>query len=357
MKKLIILLVLAFHINANAQTYVTIPDAYFAIRLQNLIPAAMNGNQMDITHPLVTTTTHSIDVHYPGSNPYITNLFGVQYFTSLTYLNCNGNQLTSLPTLPDSLIYLDCGYNVNLASLPTLPSKLTHLDCWNTQMASLPALPSTLAYLNCSGSYMTGNLTSLPVLPNSLTYLDCSGHANLTQLPTLPNSLTHLACRQDGLTSLPSLPDSLTYLDCSYNNIPCFPTFPSSITAIYLDPNNAYNCLPNYIAAMDATDLAKPLCATGNSNSCPVAMGVKSYKNANEQASIYPNPCSDRFTVRTNAAQDQSVELYEINGRCVFSQSISDRTEINVTPLPDGIYTLTIKMTDRIINKKVVILR
>jgi Leucine-rich repeat (LRR) protein len=51
---------------------------------------------------------------------------GLEEYEKLTTLNCQGNQLTSLPTLPSSLTTLDCSYN-NLTTLPTLPSSLTTL--------------------------------------------------------------------------------------------------------------------------------------------------------------------------------------------------------------------------------------
>src|ERR1700748_1866025 len=116
MKKIITLLALVFCLNIKAQT-VTIPDANFASYLRNLIPAAMNGNQLDTTSTLVTTTTYSINVSGAPIG-YMSNLTGIQYFKSLTYLNCNSNQLITLPTLPNTLTYLDCGYNVDLTSLP-----------------------------------------------------------------------------------------------------------------------------------------------------------------------------------------------------------------------------------------------
>ncbi len=99
MKKILLIALLFNMVKTKAQTYVTIPDANFASYLQSTIPAAMSGNQMDITNPLVTTTTHSIIVN----NLSIANLNGVQYFTSLKYLNCYYNNITSLPALPNTL--------------------------------------------------------------------------------------------------------------------------------------------------------------------------------------------------------------------------------------------------------------
>ncbi|MGZ3902064.1 MAG: hypothetical protein ACXVC6_00100 [Bacteroidia bacterium] len=135
MKKILSIIFITFCFGLKAQTWVTIPDANFVNYLQGLIPSAMNGNQMDITSPLVTTTTYSINVF----NLNVSNLSGVQYFTSLTYLNCNSNMnyLSSLPSLPASLKTLYCSTN-SLSSLPALPSTLTELDCSVNPISNLP---------------------------------------------------------------------------------------------------------------------------------------------------------------------------------------------------------------------------
>ena len=51
------------------------------------------------------------------------------------------------------------------------------------------------------------------------------------------------------------------------------------------------------------------------------------------------------------------MDLYDLNGRHVYSTSVSDKENINVATLDNGAYTLTIKTADRVINKKLVILR
>lgn len=90
---------------AKAQ-YVTIPDANFAAYLQSYYGSCMSGNQLNINCSAVTSAT-SLDCSYQS----ISDLEGIQYFTSLTDLNCNGNQLTTLPPLPPSLQSLNCVEN------------------------------------------------------------------------------------------------------------------------------------------------------------------------------------------------------------------------------------------------------
>ena len=77
----------------------------------------------------------------------------------------------------------------------------------------------------------------------------------------------------------------------------------------------------------------------------------------NKDVEIYPNPTSDQFYIRTNTTDKLTVDLYDVNGRHVFSSSVIDKEIINVTTLDNGAYTLTIKTEDRVINKKLIILR
>ena len=126
MKKILITIGIALCLNTKAQTWVTIPDANFVTYLQGLIPAAMSGNQLNTSSTLVTTTTHTINVAGLG----VSNLTGVQYFISLTYLRCSGN-------------YSSAGLQT------ALPNSITYLKCDNSQLFSLPALPTSLITLEC----------------------------------------------------------------------------------------------------------------------------------------------------------------------------------------------------------------
>jgi Leucine-rich repeat (LRR) protein len=351
MKKLFIILVTCYllPVKCKAQTWVTIPDANFATYLQSIIPAAMSGNQMNTSSTLVTTTTQTISV----SNKNIANLSGIQYFTSLTYLNCGDNSLTSIPTLPNSITYLNCFNNTHITSLPTLPSSLTYLDCSDNFLTSLPLLPSSLDTLNCNSNSLTG----LPALPSSLIYLACSQNA-LASLPTLPSALTYLNCDGTSLTSLPELPNSLVTLFCEAN-IFCFPTFPNSITILDII-GNPYNCLPNHIAAMSAAELATPLCAAGNTHGCPVA-GIQQVAGINNQVSVYPNPASTSLTLTLSQGEGiYSISMCDMLGKLVMQHTYSPPSEglgeaLDVSNISEGVYNLSVSTSEGIANKRVVI--
>ena len=111
----------------------------------------------------------------------ITGKLDLSGLTSLTYLKCNSNQLTSLDSL---------------GSL----TALTSLDCGVNQLTSLDGLGSLrdLDYLNCSSNQLTGlngleNLTALTLLfceNNELRSLDVSAQSRMGQLRCGQNPLT-----------------------------------------------------------------------------------------------------------------------------------------------------------------------
>jgi type IX secretion system substrate protein len=332
-----------------AQTpYVAIPDSNFVHYLKTIVPTAFKGDSLNTSSPLVTTTTHTINVNGLG----IVNLSGVQYFTSLTDLSCGTNSLTSLPSLPNSVTVLDCISN-SLTNLPTLPNSLNSLYCDDNYLTSISALPNSLTILYCENN----SLTSLPSLPDSLIILYCATNS-LSNLPSLPNSLAYIDCSNNSLTSLPALPNTLVNFDCGGNAIACFPTFPNSIanpSSFSIDPN-PYNCLPNYIAAMSATDLAKPLCAAGNTNGCAVA-GIQQVSGINNQVTVYPNPAKGIINVNGPTINEEThIQLIDMFGNFVAEYTTSDKTKnIDVSSLQEGVYNLSITTKEGVINKRVVI--
>jgi gliding motility-associated-like protein len=318
MKRIVCFILFTCFKQVNGQTYVTIPDANFVSYLQSSIPAAMNGNQMDTSNTLVTTTTSII-----VNGMSISNLFGIQYFKALTYLSCAGNLLINLPALPDSL---------------------QNLNCYSNQLTSLPVLPSKFQTLWCSGN----QLTSLPALPNTLNDLRCSSN-KLTSLPILPASLSVLFCEDNQLNSLPALPTKLQVMRCYDNQIACFPPFPNSFTEFQINPN-PYSCLPNYISAMDSTTLANPLCNIDNTNGCPVSTDIPT-------AIIIPNiftpngdNINDTFFVKGANLTNFSCKIYDRWGMLLYQWADINTgwngKDKNGAASADGTYYYLISYTD-----------
>ena len=114
---------------------------------ENFDKADGEGNKDNFLSAEEISDAKSIDVF----DMSISDLKGVEYFTALTDLLCQSNQLTSLDVSKNmALTTLDC-YSNQLTSLDVSKNTaLTHLDCSNNQLTSLDVSKNTaLAYLVC----------------------------------------------------------------------------------------------------------------------------------------------------------------------------------------------------------------
>lgn len=103
----------------------------------------------------------------------ISDLKGIEYFTALTYLNCNFNYLTSLNVSQNTaLTDLKCGGNEFTSLNVSENTDLNTLFCWGNQLTSLEVGKNTaLEILKCE----CNQLTSLDLSNNKrLFYLDCT---------------------------------------------------------------------------------------------------------------------------------------------------------------------------------------
>jgi len=243
MKKiLLILLTLPLFAFGQENNLYHIPDTNFLAFLQGMHPEVIVNDSLDVTTASVLTSLFC-------TNREIESLDGLQYFTSLTSLNCGNNQLAVLPLLPLGLSYLNLQSN-QFTVLPELPDGLTSLNCRSNQLTVLPELPGGLTILVCSYNQLTvlpelpdgltsllcrsNQLTVLPELPNGLTEFSCYSN-QLTVLPELPDGLTSLYCFSNQLTVLPELPNGLTLLDCFSNQFTVLPDLPVSLTTLNVD--------------------------------------------------------------------------------------------------------------------------
>ena len=180
------------------------------------------------------------------SNKGITNLKGIEYFTSLNILWCTDNQLTALDVSENTaLTKLNCCFN-KLTSLDVSKNTaLTILECNANRLTSLDVSKNTaLTELNCS----INKLTALDVSKNTaLTELYCNDN-QLTSLDVSKNTaLISLSCVCNQLTSLDvSKNTALTILECNANRL----------TSLDVSKNTALtklNCSINKLTALDVS--------------------------------------------------------------------------------------------------------
>ncbi len=169
------------------------PDPIF----RNYITENFDRVRDDILSPSEILAITSIDVGSKG----VSNLAGIQYFTSLEELNCWNNYLSSIDLSNNTALKkLDCSHNDLTTIDVSFNTALKYLDCSFNDLTSLDVSHNTaLTVLYCH----TNNLTTLNVSVNSalmffychnnsLTNLDLSNNTALKKLECFGNDFTIL---------------------------------------------------------------------------------------------------------------------------------------------------------------------
>ena len=151
------------------------------------------------------------------------NLQGIEFFVSLTQLNCDANQLTNLDVSKNTaLISLSCKYNQLKFLDVSGCTALTSLDCSSNQLTSLDMSKNI-------------ELTSLTCYSNQLTSLDVSGCTALTTLYCYSNNLTSLdVSKNTVLKLLQCYSNQISSIDLSTNTA----LSPSSYNPIKISPQS-----------------------------------------------------------------------------------------------------------------------
>ncbi|WP_370476817.1 T9SS type A sorting domain-containing protein [Tamlana flava] len=205
----------------NAQT-TAIPDANFEQALINLgIDTDGTINQSVATADISDVTV--LDVHSKS----ITDLTGIEGFTSLTHLVCSYNQLTDLDLSQNTnLIELTCNDNQLINLNVTQNTVLTRLQCFNNTLETIDVTKNTaLTFLNFNNNQLTSIditkntlITSLGLTSNQLTTLDVSKNTALYYLQCQANQLTDLDVSKNiALSIFYCFSNQLTNLDVSLN--------------------------------------------------------------------------------------------------------------------------------------------
>jgi len=161
------------------------------------------------------------------SSMNIEDLMGIEYFTALTDLHCNGNQLKTLDVSKNTALKtLNCNSNQLTALDVSKNIELTRLICSNNPLTTLDVSKNTvLTDLSCSNNLLTTldiskntTLTGVYCHDNQLTTLDVSKNTVLTDLSCSNNLLTTLdVSKNTGLKTLYCSGNQLTALDVSKN--------------------------------------------------------------------------------------------------------------------------------------------
>ncbi|HXD93811.1 MAG TPA: T9SS type A sorting domain-containing protein [Bacteroidia bacterium] len=77
----------------------------------------------------------------------------------------------------------------------------------------------------------------------------------------------------------------------------------------------------------------------------------------NNNLNIYPNPTNGSFIIESNSSEKQTLQVFDINGKLVLSQTINGKTIIDASILSEGVYNISLISNEGVVNKRLVIVR
>jgi type IX secretion system substrate protein/NHL repeat-containing protein len=96
---------------------------------------------------------------------------------------------------------------------------------------------------------------------------------------------------------------------------------------------------------------------------CSECAGIEQYVNNNEQVNIYPNPNNGSFVIEPSPSltlpqgKGTLMQVYDVNGRLILSQTINGRTSIDASSLNEGVYNISLQSNEGVVNKRLVIVK
>ena len=278
---------------AGGPCVVTIPDANFKTYLVG--NTAINTNSdTEIQCSEASAFSGMIDC----SNMDIEDLTGIEAFTNLTALKCQGNLLTSMDLSANtSLSLLHCYVNDLTALDLSANTALTSVDCGNNEITALDLSANTdLAYLHCGY--------------NQITSLNLSGNTSLNTLYCQNNQLISLNIANGNNTSWGNF--------TALNN--------PDLTCIQVDD-----------AAWSAVNWAASINGQASFSEDCENVGLEVHTDF-AVMSLFPNPGRDVLTIQTDVVVT-GINIHSASGAKVLESRAKD---VDVSHLLPGVYFLTI---------------
>tara|TARA_B100000809_G_C15056284_1_gene500751 strand:- start:150 stop:1361 length:1212 start_codon:yes stop_codon:yes gene_type:complete len=401
MKTLLPLLTLLLGFNIIIAQTTAIPDVNFE---QRLITLGYDSGTPDGTIPTMNVDTIT---YLNLSSANISDLSGMEDFTSLEIFSCFNNPLINLDlsqntaltelylsTTPlvtidlsqntalmilkcfdNQLTSLDVSMNTNLIELWCDGNQLTNLDfTQNTNLTRIHANRNQLMNINIT---QNTNLTNLDLEDNQLINLDVSQNTNLIGLDCGENQLTNLNVSQNiNLTGLGCYNNQLSSLNVSQNiNLTVLGCHNNpDLTCLNIKNGNNFNMSAVFAfgnANLACIEVDNPSWSTNNwtdtnyynfdsqasfstncPNPCPV--GIDEYNLSN--ISLYPNPTNGVITVDLReATQSVKATLTNSLGQVLLTESYTSTNSINLDiNAPNGIYFLQLESNGEVITKKII---
>ncbi len=307
----------------------------------------------------------SLDVS--GKN--ISSLEGIEDFIALTFLKCNGNNLTNLVS-PVGIVELLC-YSNKLTSINLSNSKdLERIQSQGNELTSFDVSSNEkLENLRCDNNMITSldvnqniNLEYLLCGGNQLGSLDISNNQILIRVDASHNLLTSLILSQNANSTLVDLSchhNELTSLDASnYKELKTLLCYTNNLTSLNLQTGNNTNMgtggfsstiNPNLVcifvddaAWSDANWAQKDDTSyfVNDQAGCDNVLAIEDFEIA--EFKLYPNPVQDQLTITGKNMIVNEVRVFDHTGRMIRNINWKGNST-NLNSLAPGMYIIRVK--------------
>lgn len=115
-------------------------------------------------------------------------------------------------------------------------------------------------------------------------------------------------------------------------------------------PNDAY-FYPTFMI-MDVDHFIAELYLKVSCDNCEIVNVPELEKN---NPTVYPNPATNNFTVDLGNDEKANIQLFNIVGQQVYSETITGSAQVNVANLHSGVYMLKVNQNGKVYTTKVVV--
>lgn len=231
-----------FSVDVNIGSFTVAPApplAFYTDNLDNLTFSSSAGGPFQDTYPNIVNVTGSPEITLMDFSAITGRAHKVWTLVNCTTVQARGNTgLTGVGGMPAALLTMSI-VTSSITRLEDLSAtSITRLVCTKGLMTTMPTLRDTMSYINvsqnplttfgtvpygmkelyCDGTNLTNPPTTLTPSIVSMSFSNNSGFT--TWLSTLPTSLAYFWCRNNpSMTTLPTIPAPMIYLDVSNNDL------------------------------------------------------------------------------------------------------------------------------------------
>ncbi len=328
--------------NVDCNTYTLLPDSNFENKLIDLKIDKDGKNGKVLSYSISQIT--SLDV----ADSNISDLTGLEDFTSLIYFFCDRNKITSI----------DLSKNIMLENIGVLANNLTSIDVTkNTKIHSLEISKNQITSVDLSKNT---NLKRLGFENNKLTEINLTNNKELWFISGFGNQLTSLDLSQNKKIEVVNVDNNLLKnINLQNGNNENFllsnPTGKnaSDVYTSFLN-NPGLTCIQVDNVEYSNAKWANIKDASATYVSTCKQLGLE--ESVFDKAVVYPNPTKGEVNIN-NIALDK-VTVYNTTGQLVKSFNLDSgntSNSIDLSGLPKGVYYLYLINQDAASAKKVII--